>query len=74
MALGQYLSGVLDGSSLGDYWDDAEGVSDFLLRLAGSDSSRGSYSSPWYARSPGGIGNRGFDYASWTLPDRKSVV
>ena len=35
MALGQYLSGVPDGSDLNDYWNDAEGASAFLLGLAG---------------------------------------
>ena len=42
MALGQYLSGVPDGSSLDKHWNRAEGASAFLLRLAGPDSFRGS--------------------------------
>ena len=42
MALGQYLSGVPDGSSLDNHWNRAEGASAFLLRLAGPDSFRGS--------------------------------
>ena len=42
MALGQYLSGVPDGSSLDNHWNRAEGASAFLLGLAGPDSFRGS--------------------------------
>ena len=52
MALGQYLSRVLDGFGLDDHWNDAKGASAFLLRLVGPDSSRGSYSSLWYVRGP----------------------
>ena len=37
MALGQYLSGVPDGSGLDDHWNDAEGASVFLLELAGPE-------------------------------------
>ena len=65
MALGQYLSGVPDGSGLDDHWNDAEGTSAFLLGLASPDSSRGSCSSPWYVRGPGGIGNKSSDCTSW---------
>ena len=65
MALGQYLSGVPDGSGLDDHWNDAEGTSAFLLGLASPDSSRGSCSSLWYVRGPGGIGNKSSDCTSW---------
>ena len=58
MALGQYLSGVPDGSGLNDYWNGAKGASAFLFELAGLDNSRGSCSSPWYVCGPGGIGNK----------------
>ena len=68
MALGQYLSRVPNRSGLDDHWNDAEGASTFLLGLADPDSSRGSCSSPWYVRGPGGIGNKSFDYASWIPP------
>ena len=68
MALGQYLSGVPDGSSLDDHWNDAKSASTFLLGLAALDSSRGSCSSPWYVRGLGGIGNKSSDCTSWTLP------
>ena len=64
MALGQYLSGVPDGSGLGDYWDDVKGVSAFLLRPAGPNSSKGSCSSPWYGHGLGGTGNKSSDRAS----------
>ena len=74
MALGRYLSGVPDGSGLGDYWDDAKGVLAFLLGPTGLDSSRGSYSSLWYACGPGGISNKSSDYASWTLPPSYSAT
>ena len=66
MALGQYLSGFPDGSGLDDHWNDAKGASTFLLGLAGLDSSRSSYGSPWYVRDRGGIGNKSSGYASWT--------
>ena len=65
MALGQYLSGVLDGFGLDDDWNDAEGASAFLLGLAGLNSSRGSCSSLWYIRGPSGIGNKSFGCTSW---------
>ena len=69
MALGQYLSGVPDESSLGDYRDDAEGVLAFLLGLAGLGSSRGSCNSPW-----GGIGNKSSDCVSWIpLPSYSAI-
>ena len=74
MALGQYFSRVPDGSGLGDYWDDAEGVSAFLLGPASLDSSRGSYSSPWYARGPDSISNKSSDCALWTLPPSYSAT
>ena len=67
MALGQYLFGVFDGSSLGDYWDDAEGVSTFLIELASPDSFRGSCSSLWYVCGPGITSNKSSDCASWFL-------
>ena len=72
MALGQYLSRVPNGSGLGDYWDDVEGVLAFLLGPTSPDSSRGSCSFLWYARGPSGIGNKSSDYASWTPPPSRS--
>ena len=68
MALRQYLSRVPGGSGLDDHWNDAEGASTFLLGLVGPDSSKGSCSSPWYVRGPGGIGNKSFDCTSWVPP------
>ena len=74
MALGQYLSRVPDGSGHNDHWNDVEGASAFLFGLAGPDGSRGSSSSPWYVRGPGGIGNKSSDYASWTLSPSYSAI
>ena len=74
MALRQYLSGVPDGFSLDDHWNDVEGVSAFLLELAGLDSSRGSCSSPWYICGPGGIGNKSSGCASWIPPPSYSAT
>ena len=62
MALGQHPSWLLDG--LDNHWNDAEGASAFLPGLAGPGGSRGSCSSPWYARGFGGIGNKSSDRAS----------
>jgi len=67
VALGQYLFGVPGGSGLDDPQNDVEGASTFLLGLAGPDSSRGSCSSSWCVRGPGGIGNKSSDCTSWTL-------
>ena len=74
MALGQYPSWLPDGPGLDDHWNDAEGASAFLPGLAGPGSSRGSCSSPWYVRGPGGIGNKSSDRASWTLPPSYSTT
>ena len=74
MALGLYLSGVPDGSGLDDPRNDAEGASAFLLGLADPDSSRGSCSSLWYVRGPGGISNKSSDSASWILPPSYSAT
>ena len=74
MALRRHLPGVPDESGLGDYRDDAKGVLAFLLGLVGPGNSRSSYNSLWYARGPGGIGNRNSDCASWTLPPSYSAT
>ena len=74
MALGQYLSEVPNGSGLDDHWNYVEGASAFLLGLAGLDSSRGSCSSLWYVRGPGGIGNKGAGFALSTLSPSYSAI
>ena len=74
MALGKYLSGVIDGFGLDDHWSDVEGVLAFLLGLAGLDSSRGSCSSLWYVRGLGSIGNKSSDCALWIPPPSYSAT
>ena len=65
MALGQYLSGVPDGSGLNDYWNGAKGASAFLFGPTGLDNSIGSYNFLWCVHDPGDIDNTGFGFALW---------
>ena len=72
MASRRHLSWPLDG--LDDHWNDAESASDSLPGLASLGGSRGSCSSPWYARGLGGIGNKSSNRASRVLPPSYSAT